>query len=182
MITSSHLRLKRDIIRRIAKRYNFKRISNFNRHQLTFKNHRGIARCGPVTVNINCEKEEIITSLKHYKYLDTSHLKRKAFSHNFLEKIFRNPRVHTGRGNYVDLKDEIGPDVCFYLRVQFVLVIREMFRSIIIKNCGKEVKARKMEKKKTRPLPPSLLWHSSQHIFYNSDIWYLIYIKQIKFI
>ena len=119
MITSSRLRLKRDIIRRIARRYNYKRISNYNRNQLTFKNHRGISGCGPVTVNIDCEKEEVITSLSHQKFLGTSHLKRKAFSHNFLEKIFRNPRVHTGRGRHVDLKDEIGSDVCICSRDKF---------------------------------------------------------------
>ena len=113
MITSP-LQLQRgqEIIKKMAKKFRYERIRNFNRHQLTFKNYRDICGCGPVTVNINIATREIITSLRHPKFLDTSHLKRRVASNSLMEKIFRNPRFHTGKGRFVNLKTEIGSEVC----------------------------------------------------------------------
>ena len=126
MITSSRLRhqLQRgsEIIKKMARRFKYKRFSNYNRHQLTFKHHREWG-CGPVIVNINVATREIITSLKHPKFLDTSHLKRRIVNNYLMERIFRNPRVHTGKGRFVDLKTEIGSDVSLDLFVKCTLVI-----------------------------------------------------------
>ena len=123
MITSSRLRFQlqrgSDIIKKMARRFNYKRVRNNNRHQLTFKHHREFG-CGPVIVNVNIATREIITSLKHPKFLDTSHLKRRVVNNYLMERIFRNPRVHTGIGRFVNLKNEIGSEVSANLFVKFI--------------------------------------------------------------
>ena len=123
MITSSRVRLQlqrgSEIIKKMARRFNYKRVSNNNRHQLTFK-HRRECGCGPVIVNVNIATREIITSLKHPKFLDISHLKRKVVNNYLMERIFRNPRVHTGIGRFVNLKNEIGSEVSANLCVKFI--------------------------------------------------------------
>ena len=117
MIASSRAQLQRgrQIIKKMAHKFQYKRVSNYNSHQLTFKHPRGRCSSGPVVVNINIATREIITSLRHPKFLDTTHLKRKVDNNYLLEIILRNPRFHTGRGRFVDLKSEIGSEVCMHL-------------------------------------------------------------------
>ena len=55
---------------------------------------------GPVRVDVDFEEGEVVTHLNHNNSGHTQ-LARDVFSHNQLEKIFRNPRVHTSRGRHV---------------------------------------------------------------------------------
>ena len=49
--------------------------------------------------------------MRHHKYEGISHLERDIYSLHFLEKIFKNPRIHSRNGRYVELRDRIGDDV-----------------------------------------------------------------------
>ena len=58
-------------------------------------------------MDVDIEEGEVVTQLNHHKSGKTQ-LARDVFTHIQLEKIFRNPRVHTGNGRHVEV--EIGSE------------------------------------------------------------------------
>ena len=94
-------------------------MANSRRNVLSFEHHRKLgcggqsnkvrsgqdptdsyttfSQYGHVRVDVDFEEGEVVTHLNHHKSGNTK-LARDVSSHNELEKILKNPRVHTGKG------------------------------------------------------------------------------------
>jgi len=84
----------------------YREVPSTSRHFISFEHNRKIGcggwrnKYGPVRVDVDYEEGKVVTHLNH-NMSGITHLARDVFSHNELEDILRNPRIHTSRGRHV---------------------------------------------------------------------------------
>jgi len=93
-------------VRSRARRQMYREVPSTSRHFISFEHNRKIGcggwrnKYGPVRVDVDYEEGKVVTHLNH-NMSGITHLARDVFSHNELEDILRNPRIHTSRGRHV---------------------------------------------------------------------------------
>lgn len=93
MITQKNIHYYR--IKHLAQKYGWQLLKETSDTLVFRRTEMGYIEPSVVTLRINFIKMEIQTILYHPKKGDTQLNRHGAFSMNLIEKIFRNPRVHT---------------------------------------------------------------------------------------
>lgn len=103
--------LSRHSVRSRARRLHYMEVPSYDDRVLSFVHNRKAGcgdkkhRYGSVKVDVDFVDGEVTTSLNHERSGHTK-LARMVDSHNQLEKILKNPRIHTGIGYHVGTQNE----------------------------------------------------------------------------